>query len=202
LTVLTHPVWQTKGIIVSDDIGLNEVVEQTPLAALVEDFLAQPEAQNHDEAYEALGSLEEAILFAAKAQATPGKRVSPQTRIVQQKLEVSLAALSTAKEAIAACTNYDDLLSIVEKKLRGIEGLGNMYIHSTARRIGVYMRLHPQRVYLNSGGTREGARALKLAYTKPYVNMVSLPRELRKLQPRQVEDFLNLYKTRLVELGQ
>lgn len=170
----------------------------TPLALLVTEFLeGNPQCESADATYAAMESLEKVI---ESAGGTPSKetRTTLVARNKQEKWDRARPALMNSLDALKACKNFDELLSLIEKNFRGIEGLGGMYTYDTARRIGAYLKLFPRRVYLNSSGTREGARALKLDHRRPYINMISLPPELRKLEPKLVEEFLNVYKDRLV----
>lgn len=198
--------FHVKGIEVTEELGLNleaeaAAVPEAPsaLSLMIAEFLElPPKCDTDDAAYATMESLEQVIESAASAPAS-GPKNTLVTRNKQEKLDRARPALLNAKAALEACTTFDELLAVIEKVFRGIEGLGGMYTYDTARRIGAYLKLFPRRVYLNSGGTREGARALKLDYRRPYVNMISLPAELRKLEPKQVEEFLNVFKDRLVD---
>ena len=51
----------------------------------------------------------------------------------------------------------------------------------------------PERVYLHRG-TRKGARALGLDWRADSLDPRVLPKELADLEPREIEDFLCIYK--------
>ena len=72
-------------------------------------------------------------------------------------------------------------------------------VYDTVLRIGAKLDLFPDRVYLHCG-TREGARALGLKWRDPWLKVDELPRELRRLKPHEIEDFLCIYKGEFAKL--
>ncbi len=179
-----------------------EIVETpSPLATLVAEYLDQPARQPaEDAAFAGLESLEQAIELAVSTRR--GRNGSMlQIRSKKATPDRALPALLAVKDQIAAAKDFDGILNVIEKVFRGIEGRGGLHAYDTARRIGAYMNLFPRRVYLNARA-QDGARALRLEHRRPYLNMVSFPPELRKLEPKQVEEFLSLYKAKLIQLAE
>lgn len=175
----------------------------TSLSDLVDEFLQDQEGccADEDEFYAGLDSLETAIEFAALAKTATGAISNHQRQWVDRgSMAQSGTILLAAKSQIASCRTFDSLLVLIQDLLVGVPGLGELYYYDTARRIGAFLSLFPTRVYLHRG-TRDGAKALGLDHKKPYLSMSSLPAELRKLEPKHVEDFLCRYKERLKALS-
>jgi hypothetical protein len=84
----------------------------------------------------------------------------------------------------------------MKEHLNGVRGLGELYYYDTALRIGASLRLMPRRVYLHRG-TRDGAHALGLACKADSLDPRDLPKALAVLEPREIEDFLCIYKDQL-----
>jgi hypothetical protein len=77
-----------------------------------------------------------------------------------------------------------------------IFGVNEMYVYDAAKRIGVYRRLTPQKVYLHAG-VRKGVKALGLnTRGRRSVEFDELPRSLRGLSPHDLENFLCSYRGR------
>lgn len=172
------------------------------LADLVAEFENTPrKCCDDDEYYSSLESLEDVVQKAALALTATGSVSSHQRQWVRAEcMQQAQSALLTAIGSIRASEDFDSLLVLIEHTLRGISGLGDLYYYDTARRIGAFLGHYPVRVYLHRG-TKAGARALGLDHKKRYLNMIGLPKELRRLEPRHVEDFLCRFKDRLAHLA-
>jgi len=96
-------------------------------------------------------------------------------------------------EELNACRRFDELHSLIERTIHSIGGLRELYTYDMALRIGAFLVLAPEFVYLHRG-TRAGARTLGLNAKLPYLTIDSLPAELRTLSPAEVEDFLCIYR--------
>jgi hypothetical protein len=79
-----------------------------------------------------------------------------------------------------------------------IRGIGALAIYDIATRIGGYLRLEPEVVYLYAG-TSKGARALGLDGAKT-LDPKALPAAFRVLRPREIEDCLCIYAGDLARL--
>ena len=75
-------------------------------------------------------------------------------------------------------------------RIGGIHGIGELAVYDIACRIGAFLGLSPERVYLHAG-TREGARALGLRGAS--VRKMDLPRAFGRLSPGEIEDCLCIY---------
>ena len=87
----------------------------------------------------------------------------------------------------------------IERYTSDIYRFGKLAVYDTACRLGVYLELEPEVVYLHAG-TIKGARALGLDTSRSYLEMDELPRPLRLLEPWECEDFLCIYKVELAKL--
>lgn len=143
-------------------------------------------------------SLRRALEVAARAMDKRGRRYSHQFRIRRDAIAHATAALVAGQRQIARTRSFDVLLTVVTEQLRQVAGVGELYRYDTAFRIGAYLGLFPERVYLHAG-TRAGARALGLDYRKGALEMSEVPAALRKRKPHEVEDILCIYKDRFEE---
>jgi hypothetical protein len=73
-------------------------------------------------------------------------------------------------------------------------------VYDTAQRIGAYLGIKPDRIYLHAGA-RAGARALGLRGRAESILRQDLPREFQRLEPYEAEDCLCIYKDHLRVLG-
>jgi hypothetical protein len=142
-------------------------------------------------------SFESAIRTAARAIDSRGKRYRHQTRIRREAINRAMPALLRSQRRLAACKTFDELLDTVTKSLRGIKWLGALYYYDAATRLGAYLRIMPDTIHLHAGA-REGAKALKLNYRLPFLKVKDVPRPLRVLKPHQIEDFLCIYKDKVI----
>lgn len=139
-------------------------------------------------------SLDHAIARGATATDARGKRFNHQRRISKGTLAEAHKALRRARSAIQASKSFDELINVVSRALEDVFGVGELYCYDTAFRLGGYLRIYPERVYLHSG-TREGARALGILVGKrDALEIAELPKELRGLLPHEIEDVLCIYK--------
>jgi hypothetical protein len=91
-------------------------------------------------------------------------------------------------------TTFSEVHAIVKEC--AVAGFGELSIYDAAHRIGAWLGVEPDAVYLHRG-TRDGAKALGLDAAAGLLAMRQLPRPLRRLTPEQVEDFLCIFKVRL-----
>ena len=92
--------------------------------------------------------------------------------------------------------SFEDLMNI----FMPIKGVGQLYAYDAALRLGECFGVKPEKVYLHRGAL-DGAKALlgrDKIRGRTYVNMEELPLELQCLAPYHVENFLCIYKEKLV----
>jgi hypothetical protein len=133
--------------------------------------------------------------MAALSKLPGGKRHPHQRRIPARVLQQAADALTNANLSVAT---FDDLHQAVRTTIGDIRGIGELAVYDIACRIGAYLGLEPDQVYLHAG-TREGARALGFRGTTIRKN--ELPIAFRQLSPGEIEDCLCIYKTELRRLA-
>lgn len=144
--------------------------------------------------YRSLRSLAEVVDRAGSARTPNGLRHSHQRRIPASVLQAAHATLSRAD--FGWCHTFEDLHQALSGLILGIRGIGELMVYDTALRIGAYLGLEPETVYLHAG-TRTGARALGLRGEGGRLAMSRLPAALRQLSAREAEDCLCIYKDAL-----
>jgi hypothetical protein len=139
-------------------------------------------------------SLSEVIRYAALAVDDSDNMFRHQYHLDKESLKKGRAIVLSASNTLTQCKSFDELFRLLETKLRPVKGLGELYVYDVALRIGAYLGLSPEKVYLHRG-TRKGAKALGLNHKVDALDVESVPKELRQLAPHEIEDFLCIYKT-------
>jgi hypothetical protein len=143
-------------------------------------------------------SLRAAVERAALAQRPDGKRYDHQRRLSAATLhQVRRVLLETSLRHLGS---FHELHAAIRDSISPIRGVGELMVYDTAVRIGAWLQLKPEHVYLHAG-TRAGARALGLRWREPFVRFGSLPAPLQSLEPLEVEDCLCIYKEQLEQLS-
>jgi hypothetical protein len=137
-----------------------------------------------------------AIRFAALAINEKGKRHDHQRRIPRQTLEHFRRDLLKRCRALRSCKTFPELMMITEKVGAGYWKRPGLTVYDTTHRIGEFIGVHPDRVYLHTG-TRDGAKALGLDGKRPFLFRREFPRAFGRLKPYEIEDCLCRYKDQL-----
>lgn len=147
--------------------------------------------------YQNLGNIEKAINNSALALDIKNQKSDHQYRIQVEALELSRKILLHNKKKISSCKDFDTLLKLIDSLLKDVKGLGELYYYDTTLKLGSYLNIFPEFIYLHRG-TREGAKYLGLNYKKEYIKKTDLPNELQTLEPYELEDFLCIYKNSFI----
>lgn len=139
-------------------------------------------------------SLEAVVKIAAFAQNPKGKRDGHQCRLTKKALKEAYRRLQRVD--LRACTTFHQLFTEIEEQIGQITGIGPLMVYDTALRIGAFLELEPEKVYLHRG-SRDGARAIGLGKGKDTLEVSELPRPFHRLRPREIEDCLCIYKKEL-----
>jgi hypothetical protein len=139
-------------------------------------------------------NLDAAIRTAALAIGPSGKRFSHQRRLPRAVLTRGLRALFGVKRQIRAALTFHDLFILVQSALIPLKGIGELTVYDTAVRLGAFLALEPDRIYLHAG-TRVGARQLGFDGTRGWIFTSELPTPLDALPPSAAEDVLCIFKT-------
>jgi hypothetical protein len=147
-----------------------------------------------------LRTLEDAVSVAALATGPSGKRLSHQRRIKEPPLAKRCRRLLASLPRLRQARSFEQLHQIVGSQIRSVPGIGERTVYDTALRIGAKLRLEPNTVFLHAG-TRLGARMLGLDVSHEFIPVEKVPRALRRLRAREIEDVLCIYKDRFVGLA-
>ena len=137
-------------------------------------------------------TLENAIVRAAMAVSPSGKRLNHQRRIPKLVLRAWADTLLKRRGQIREAKTFAEMHDLIADAAAGLDGIGLLTVYDTAMRIGAFLKLEPDRVYLHAG-TREGARALGLNH-RDTVSPSEPPTPFRRLSPAEIEDCLCIYK--------
>ena len=139
-------------------------------------------------------TFEKAVELAALSVTEEGKRHSHQRRIPRTVLHRAWRALD--RTSLSRCQTFQGLFEQVQGAIGSIHGIGPLTVYDVATRIGSYLRLEPEEVYLHAG-TRAGARELGLPTHCRTLPRRAFPREWSRLKPAEIEDCLCIYKSPL-----
>lgn len=146
--------------------------------------------------YKAQNSLSDVIEKAALAKRPDGKRHPHQTRIRREVLQSAKNILMRYSHNLRNCKTFSELHAKIEKLIGDIDGIGELTVYDTALRIGTYLGLEPELIYLHAG-VRGGVKALGLNHRLHTLEKSKLPREFHVLGPHEIEDCLCIYKKEL-----
>lgn len=102
-------------------------------------------------------NLKDAIEAAARAVDEYGKIHFHQRRVPKADLMAFADKLMTLESEFAHATSFDNIYEIIQKT--NLQGINELTVFDTAFRIGSYLNLFPDKIYLTSG-TRIGAEHL------------------------------------------
>jgi hypothetical protein len=141
-------------------------------------------------------NLEDAIHKAGHAYDVSGKRHGHQRRIKKVVLEDVTNKLKLQVEEIKDCSTFSELYEIV----RGCKctGFGELSAYDCTFRIGAYLGLYPDKVYLHAG-VLKGAKNLALNCKRGYILREHLPKCFQALTEYEIEDLMCIYKAELKE---
>lgn len=141
-------------------------------------------------------TFEQAVSLATRAEGPNRKRLSHQRRITKSALVESQQRLLGSLSVLRQAQSFEELHELVALLIRTIPGIGDLTIYDTSLRIGAKLNLSPEHIFLHAG-TRKGAKQLGLNMSREYLTLDEVPEQLRRLLPREIEDFLCIYKDQL-----
>lgn len=162
---------------------------------LINDYLAKYRRYNQlvFKKIQSFSTISDAVEYIALAIDLNGKRFGHQQRFKKETLILSKNILLKNTAKFNKAKDFHSLLEIITELILPIRGVGELYCYDTALKLGSFLRLFPEYIYLHSG-TRTGAQKMNLDYKKKYLLMNEIPKELQKLSPYELEDFLCIYK--------
>ncbi|WP_372922963.1 hypothetical protein [Roseovarius sp.] len=161
------------------------------VADYIRRFRERARAEIADFAKQKQESLSEVITLAAACQCKDGKRHSHQRRIPSAVLSEAARELHAHQEALSTAQNFNQLHSRIDAVIGPIHGVGELTVYDIAHRIGGFIGLEPEEVYLHAGA-RVGAAALGV-YGK-VIEKDQLPDAFAPLTAAEIEDCLCIYK--------
>ena len=165
------------------------------LTAIVNDYMSNHKERAEKELrwFVIQRSLDEAVSLAALAKKPNGKKFSHQWRVKKVALKESQRRLLNRIEILKSVSSFEKLFILVESAIGDIDGIGELTVYDTALRIGAKLNLEPERIYLHAG-TQIGAKELGIDIKEKSISVEKVPTALRRLQPREIEDVLCIYK--------
>ena len=145
--------------------------------------------------YRDQASLHDAIRKAALSWWLPTTMRHPhQRRIPGSTLRECERRLQRRIKTLSRCTSFSALYLFVKDRIGDLPHVGALTIYDITLRIGAYMRLSPEFVYLHSGALI-GARRLGV---KGFVaHRGDFPTAFQRLTPAEIEDCLCVFADRL-----
>jgi hypothetical protein len=151
-----------------------------------------PNPNDEHEYYRKKASLKVAIEAAAMAERAPdGKRHSHQYRIAKVDLETWRDTLTANQNHLGHVKDFNSLHGLLLKLKT--PGVGALAIYDTALRIGYFLGMFPQQVFLHAG-TAVGASQFIEIRQRNSIKVNELPPAFKKLKPHQIEDCLCICK--------
>lgn len=141
--------------------------------------------------YHQLENLDDAIRQACHGK--DEKIHSHQHLIGKKKLDQAYKKLRKHAIEIAASESFDNLLTKVDCFTAAIDRFGVLAVYDTSLRLGAFLDVWPELVYLHAG-TRKGCKKLGVEARGSTVKMEHLPQAIQVLKPYQAEDFLCIFK--------
>jgi hypothetical protein len=136
---------------------------------------------------------EEALTRAWGSRFSDGKMHGHQRRVSKNLLLGLKVALEDRKQPVNF-HNFQTLHDWVKSVSCRVRGLGVTTSYDVARRLGAWLDLKPDRVYLHAG-TANGANVFGIQGETAPLSM--FPREIQALGATHTENFLCIYKERL-----
>lgn len=144
-------------------------------------------------------SFQEVVSLAAKAKG-PCNGIHPhQRRVGAKRLSEFAKSLLEALPDLKKLKSFEELYNAVEA--RKIEGVGELTVYDTALRIGWYLKIEPEKVYLHCGA-KKGAKNLGVGEGEKTISADKFPSDFHKFKPYEIEDCLCIYKDSLLLLSQ
>ena len=106
---------------------------------------------------------------------------------VAHKLPEGLKIALAANVQPDRFTDFHQLYSWIKSITACVRGLGNTTTYDVARRLGVWMKIQPELVYLHAGSAK-GAKELGIEGES--VILTAFPHEIQKLGATHAENFL------------
>ncbi|WP_046757106.1 hypothetical protein [Kordia jejudonensis] len=144
----------------------------------------------------AQNSIEEAIFVAATARNHEGKKNPHQYRLKPILLEKFAVHLTDHASDLEQATSFEELLEKVTRYKTS--GIGTLALYDTAERIGAYLDIFPNKIYLHAGVKVGAEKILGKLPNRKFIYKEELPEAFQQtdLHCNAIEDILCRYKDR------
>lgn len=149
---------------------------------------------NYLKGYKLLGNINDVIICATLATLPQGKKHFHQRRLNNQVMQSVKNKLLARSSEIKTCLKFNEIINIVKETSE--KGFGELAIYDTALRIGAFLNVYPDEVYLHAG-TLKGVKAMGLNISSGTISFNNTPSALKNLKAYEIEDFLCIYKKQL-----
>ncbi len=137
---------------------------------------------------------EEVVRQAAQAKGAWNGIHSHQKLVGASRLSKFADHFSGVLPELKKATSFENLYDTVEAEAKKVCDNAELMIYDTTLRIGAYLKIEPEKVYLHRGA-KKGAENLSIAPRgRRAIAVEELPLAFRKLKPREIEDCLCIYK--------
>lgn len=169
-----------------------------PLEAVVDAYLRTNAAAQavYLDYYRRQPSLELAVEKAAMAAMPDGSRFCHQVMVKIPAMKLARGKLGLIDFNRLGLRSFAELLDRVRREILPISGIGPLTVYDTAHRLGAYLGLRPEKVYIHAG-VKYGVLALGINAARQSVEMTELPPAFKRLTPEQAEDCLCIYASEL-----
>lgn len=167
----------------------------------VEEYKKLTHLRNQLACFSRLVSIGEVITHAATS-CCPccNRKFDHQRRIPEDILQLQAEVLLQKEAEITKCQTFEELHEVVKKY--HVSGIRELTIYDISLRIGAYLKLYPQRIYLHSGagkGLKAWAGKLKMPFkasesiTLDELKAYQADLITSELMPHEIEDFLCIF---------
>jgi hypothetical protein len=163
---------------------------------IIDDYRVNYQKNANDElnAFRIQPTLEKAISYAALAQIPKiNKRFSHQYRLRNDALYQAKKALFGNQDVMKSSSSFNELYQNIETIVGDICGLGELYVYDTTIRIGAWLGLAPDEIFVHAG-VRTGVRNLGLDPTRLKISRTELPKAFAAMEAHEIEDIMCIYK--------
>lgn len=157
-----------------------------------------PKLDSYLRYFQGLKTLDDAIRFACHGR--DGKIHDHQRLVGKNKLELARISLRRGFHEIEASESFDVLQGLTEHRTSKIHRFGVLAVYDTSLRLGAFLGLWPEVVYLHAG-TKKGCQSLGVTTKGGTIEMQNLPKAVQSLEPHHVENFLCIFKDRFAQKG-
>ena len=141
-----------------------------------------------------------ALEIAVHARNAKGKRFDHQRRLKRHVIPKVWEISRYREPQLQECKTFQELFGQIESMMNNVPNAGDLYKYDTALRIGAYLDLAPEKVYLQTGAL-EGARRLLPGTKSRTLPKDAFPKEFQQLSCAEIENLLCAYKGRLKRDG-